>query len=152
MSETFRLIYVSTAAAGLTVESVADILARSVQSNRRNAITGMLLFEGNQFWECLEGAEAEVMATYHRIKRDARHFDLQLLSTGTDTKRKFPKFALGFTSLHELPTAADGQVVQHKAIGAAFRGVKAASSKLVEDFGDGGPLERFVSGTRKTLH
>jgi hypothetical protein len=67
-----------------------DILVTSVANNRRDDITGVLVHDGRWFAQMLEGREGIVSATFERILRDERHFDVSLVSVHPIGTRRFP--------------------------------------------------------------
>jgi len=71
-----------------------DILAVSAKRNQRDAITGLLLADGESFVQVLEGADRLVTACYERILMDDRHRDARLrLLAGID-ERSFPRWSM----------------------------------------------------------
>ncbi|WP_420141441.1 BLUF domain-containing protein [Sphingomonas sp.] len=89
-----QLVYISTAAAGLSSEGVHDILRASRANNFRAGLTGLLLYDGYRFLQALEGDHARVMAAYERIKADPRHRALVLLSSCGIQARAFGGWAM----------------------------------------------------------
>jgi len=73
-----------------------------------------MLYE-NWFAQILEGAEEAVKPLFERIKRDARHDNVQLLEQGSAPKRSFEKWAIAHAGEHgqaDIPmiASADGLV------------------------------------------
>jgi len=73
-----------------------------------------MLYE-NWFAQILEGAEEAVRPLFERIKRDARHDNVQLLKQGSAPKRSFEKWAIAHAGEHgqaDIPmiASADGLV------------------------------------------
>jgi hypothetical protein len=75
----FQLGYVSTAVEQMLREDLLAILEVSRRTNRDNGVTGLLMFDGKDFLQVLEGDEAAVRETYGRIAQDERHRDLNVL-------------------------------------------------------------------------
>ncbi len=92
-----RLIYCSKLCP-LSTGSIEKILESSRRHNSTNAITGMLLFNGTFFLQCLEGGRAAVNETYGRILRDERHIESMLLSYETIERREFSDWAMGYVA------------------------------------------------------
>lgn len=92
-----RLIYCSKLCP-LSTGTIEKILESSRRYNTANAITGMLLFNGNFFLQCLEGGRAAVNETYGRILRDERHIESVLLSYETIERRAFSDWAMGYVA------------------------------------------------------
>ena len=93
------LIYVSSALGQMDNQEILDILKVSRQNNEREQITGMLLFKGGNFMQVLEGPEEMVLARYERIRKDARHKDVNLLNVTPIQEREFSKWEMGFSNL-----------------------------------------------------
>jgi hypothetical protein len=81
--------YVSTARPGVGDADVATILTTARAFNRRQGITGCLVFDGGRFAQWLEGPAAAVEALLRRIDRDPRHDDLRLVLVRPADRRAF---------------------------------------------------------------
>lgn len=75
---------------------IGDILAKSQHNNRRDGITGALLFNAGCFAQVLEGPLGAVEAAFERIQQDERHGDVSLLALNAIETRSFPNWAMGF--------------------------------------------------------
>lgn len=86
------------------------ILARSSESNARDALTGGLLFTGTRFVQTLEGGAVSVDAALVRIARDPRHAGLTVIDRRAVVVRNFPDWSLSYTgpSLFVARTVARG--------------------------------------------
>lgn len=91
-----QLVYVSTAAPGVSEREVQQILARSRANNARNLLTGLLYFDGLRFMQVLEGAPDRIEATYARITVDPRHRALVVVSRRTIEAREFGNWAMAY--------------------------------------------------------
>jgi hypothetical protein len=89
-----QLTYISTATAGVSQVQVDAILAASRRNNGRNAITGLLLYDGQRFLQALEGPPDAVNAAYTRIKADPRHRAVVMLSSREIEARAFGEWAM----------------------------------------------------------
>lgn len=69
----YQLVYISTATTGANADSVSAILEVSRRNNRRDGITGLLLYDGRRFLQVLEGPQPLVDEAFVRIKADVRH-------------------------------------------------------------------------------
>ncbi len=92
-----QLIYCSRPL-GLDKEQVSAILAESRVHNDRHGISGILLFNGSIFLQCLEGQRVAVNATYQRILQDERHEKPMLLSYREVSERQFADWNMGYVS------------------------------------------------------
>ena len=68
-----QLVYRSKATATFSEEDLARITSDSLPFNEANGITGILLFDGEYFFQVLEGECEKVEALYEHIKKDRRH-------------------------------------------------------------------------------
>ncbi|MBD3746126.1 MAG: BLUF domain-containing protein [Sphingopyxis terrae] len=67
------IIYVSVADPLITPDDIADILGTARRNNARDALTGALIFNGNNFMQLLEGPGDKVEACLAAIRDDRRH-------------------------------------------------------------------------------
>ena len=95
-------IYVSTLAADEPLRAVADIAAKSRSTNRRLDITGLLVFDGMNFCQQLEGGAQELAELMRRIHEDPRHTQVTVVHQGPLDKRRFWNFSLGYTSAEDI--------------------------------------------------
>jgi len=68
-----HLAYVSQALSAVGPELLKNILDTSVRNNKRDGITGVLLYHDEMFFQVLEGPKAAVQHCFARILRDRRH-------------------------------------------------------------------------------
>ena len=97
----YFLTYVSAAVAPLTSDELRELLIICEKNNRRDEISGMLLYKDGNFMQVLEGAEAAVSQTHARIGADPRHAGLITLLKGPLKARQFPDWSMGFKDLGE---------------------------------------------------
>lgn len=90
-----RIIYCSELS-GVDKEAISAILDVSRKKNAKAGITGLLLFNGTYFLQCLEGSRAAVNETYHRIVRDERHRNPVLLTCEELPQRDFADWDMAF--------------------------------------------------------
>lgn len=76
-------------------ETLQSIIAKSIQNNRLDDVTGFLLAGEGRFLQLLEGPAERVEQTYARIGQDARHDDLVLISAGPAEHRLFRDWNMG---------------------------------------------------------
>lgn len=86
-----RAIYVSDAAgsAGASILSMALILGASDANNRRDHLTGVLIFHRGQFMQVIEGARTDLERLLKRLRADVRHTDMRMLFDGPAQGRRF---------------------------------------------------------------
>ena len=95
------LVYVSTATVGLSLDDFLAILDVSQRNNQRFGISGLLVFNGTNFMQCLEGDRAAVNDRLHHIGRDDRHNGLSVIDNRELSKRQFAEWDMGGRYLPE---------------------------------------------------
>ncbi len=88
-----QVTYISTVARNMSDSLVDDILSVSRRNNAAVGVTGLLLFDGRRFLQALEGESMLVQRTYERIRSDARHKAIVLLSSSEVETRAFGQWA-----------------------------------------------------------
>ena len=88
-----QYLYISTAPK-LTREDVDRILESASRNNAASEITGMLLYNGRNFLQLLEGDEAELIALMVRIMHDPRHTGVSMLRHAKVPERAFPEWSM----------------------------------------------------------
>ena len=78
-----RLIYISSLSEDYGKDDVSDIVAVARKKNAENGITGLLIFNGLNFLQILEGNRNAVESTYSRIVLDPRHYSVVTLVSET---------------------------------------------------------------------
>lgn len=102
----FFLVYVSSAVELFTQEGLLILLDRCVERNKKNGISGMLLYKDGNFMQVLEGDEAVVLCTYEKILKDHRHHGVNVLLQGYQACRQFPMWSMGFYNLGFIDESA----------------------------------------------
>ena len=92
-----RLVYSSSARAGLTARDLEQILLSARTRNTTHKVTGMLLYRDGVFLQLLEGRRDNVHDIYNLIGRDRRHHHLINLLEETITERDFPSWTMGYS-------------------------------------------------------
>ena len=85
-----RIVYVSRAAPGMTLETVFGISRAAHVANARDGLSGGLIFLDGCFASALEGPGAALGAAFARIGRDARHGPVALRARERALCRLFP--------------------------------------------------------------
>lgn len=91
-----RLVYVSRAEETLSFKDAQTILDRSWHNNRTQGITGVLIYDGTFFIQCLEGEKEAVEKCYERIRRDTRHRELRLVDISPVDERRFKDWNMSY--------------------------------------------------------
>lgn len=92
----FYTVYSSAASHALSDGELNTLLTVSRRNNRRDNITGLLLYVEGNFFQVLEGKQPAVEALYERILRDTRHSRVVHLVKGEHPRRQFPEWAMAF--------------------------------------------------------
>ena len=91
----FTLLYVSDATA--SAGAIASIARQSRMRNRREDITGLLIFDGACFAQLVEGPKTALVSLVERLEVDPRHVCMEVLSfSHSGIKRRFPNWLLGY--------------------------------------------------------
>ena len=98
-----RLIYFSTARLGLDRSDLEALLSAAAAHNRAAGITGVLLFNGLNFLQVLEGPATAVEALFDRIAGDPRHGGVALLKREAIETPSYPLWGM---KLKEIETPA----------------------------------------------
>ncbi len=88
-----QYLYISTAPT-LPCEEVEAILAASARNNTARGITGLLLFNGRNFLQLLEGEADEVAGLMETITADPRHAGVSVLDRRMIEVRTCPDWAM----------------------------------------------------------
>lgn len=91
-----RLVYVSTAHPDLMLADLDAILETARARNEAEGVTGLLIFNGFNFMQLLEGAAESVERVFASICRDARHTGVVRVLSGTADARVFPDWTMGY--------------------------------------------------------
>lgn len=82
MQDLIRISYASMAnpsAAGVQGDLI-DILHQARHFNAKQQIHGVLFYDNNYFFQCLEGEREQVFKLYHKIAKDSRHNNIVQLT------------------------------------------------------------------------
>ncbi len=102
-----HFFYLSSASRMLAASELEAILEVSRRNNAAAGVTGMLIHHEGTFIQYLEGPHDAVVATERRIRRDRRHSGVLTLSQGTDGRRLFDGWSMGFANAPQLDAQAD---------------------------------------------
>lgn len=118
------LIYVSTARPGLDQDEFLSILGVAERNNQRLGITGLILYNGFNFIQCLEGDRASVNDRLYHIGLDDRHNGLTILTHHDTANRQFAKWSMAGQYLpvqQGLPRADLAEILSADTVGEATR-------------------------------
>jgi methanogenic corrinoid protein MtbC1 len=95
------LCYQSRAKRQPSPEDLAQLVMEARERNRQFGVTGMLVHEGDRFFQWLEGPGIALEGLWSSIKSDDRHEDIELLGEGVTPVRLFSEWDLRFLSRPE---------------------------------------------------
>ncbi|WP_158279890.1 BLUF domain-containing protein [Coraliomargarita sinensis] len=144
----YQIIYISTANAGLTEDSLLELLSASQKRNAARQITGILLHSDGNIIQVIEGPEAKVKGLYEKISDDPRHRGVTLISGRSVQRRDFPKFKMGFKRARskdfkaQLPGFTD-VVEKGKVTDEELAGLSKLVSVFIRTFAKSTNIDRF---------
>lgn len=94
-----HLAYVSSATREMSEEDLLFLLEQSRNRNKRQNVTGMLLYAGGNFFQVLEGNKKDVEEIYQAICQDDRNKGNILVIKESISERVFPDWWMGFRHL-----------------------------------------------------
>ena len=80
VNDLISLCYVSRSLIGEDPAQLVDIWEAAERNNEANGLSGALYFDGEIFFQVIEGQEKDVQETFEKIQKDTRHADLKVLS------------------------------------------------------------------------
>lgn len=96
-----RLLYCSVPN-GIGDDGIAGILDVSHANNALDDITGVLVYNGCYFLQCLEGGRRAVSKRFTAIAADKRHKDLEILDFSPIAERRFPAWTMQYVGGTDL--------------------------------------------------
>jgi len=91
-----ELSYLSEAVSDMSFLGLMRLLESARAFNQKNEITGILLYDNQQFGQVIEGERASIMKVWKRIQEDKRHHRVELLEIREIAERSFPDWLLRF--------------------------------------------------------
>ena len=92
----YTLTYESVVADKMDNNDMALLLEQSRNNNKRDGITGCLIYYRGGFIQVLEGEKSKVLATYEKIKVDQRHKEVHMFSEDHNVERSFPNWGMAY--------------------------------------------------------
>ncbi|WP_367846661.1 BLUF domain-containing protein [Rhodoferax sp. WC2427] len=96
MNTLLSLVYVSSARLPLGEPALEQLLCKARDRNQQNALTGVLLYNGGNFMQYLEGPAPALQETYRRIARDPLHENVIELLLEPIAERSYSRWDMGF--------------------------------------------------------
>jgi len=107
-----RIVYLSTATRLMSDADLMEVLRVSRVNNARDNVTGLLLYQGGNFIQLLEGESAAIDMVYERIEKDPRHHSCLRMLDGESEERLFPDWSMGFRPNASLSTALKDEIAE----------------------------------------
>ncbi len=103
-----NLFYCSLAEKDISKDDILNILSWSRQYNKKNDVTGILLYwkKTNQFMQVLEGEENILLNLYDKICKDTRHSLIKIIYQEGIIERGFKDWTMAFQSIDEIDTSS----------------------------------------------
>lgn len=95
----YQINYWSKASQPMSRFALQSLAKDAEQRNKKQNITGVLLFGSGIFFQCLEGPYHKVFPLFEKIAADPRHYDVTLVSQECHSERFFSQWSMGFTRL-----------------------------------------------------
>ena len=91
--------YSCFASPGLQPFELEQILGVSCGNNARDAVTGLLMFNGAAFVQTIEGPDAAIDRLLMRIASDSRQCQMEICDDRSIDRRIFPDWTMGYVRL-----------------------------------------------------
>jgi Sensors of blue-light using FAD len=99
------ILYVSVADPELVSDDIYQLVGNAQQRNLTDNISGVMLYNGSNFLQLIEGEDGIIDDCFARIVGDPRHSGVITLRNELSTVREFPLWAMRY-SLVEQPAEA----------------------------------------------
>ncbi|MEJ7930048.1 BLUF domain-containing protein [Ramlibacter sp. AN1015] len=94
------LTYTSTCAGVPLSSELKHLLSRAQARNAEFGVTGLLLFRGGAFAQCIEGPAESIEHILGVISADPLHTDIVITSRERVTERAFPEWSMALRTVH----------------------------------------------------
>ena len=91
-----QVSYLSKSPEPMTAEALLSLLNECRTNNRKNGVTGMLLYANGTFLQAIEGEEKVIDALLERIYADPRHAEIQMLHRTEIDRPQYADWSMGF--------------------------------------------------------
>ncbi len=107
MSKLIRFVYFSQAQYEFKDEELRNLLQVCQANNKKNGISGLLVYHDLNFFQVLEGESDAVYALLSVIEQDTRHRDVMAVLEESISERSFANWSMGY-----LPIMGDQVLLQ----------------------------------------
>lgn len=139
------IIYRSQLTASVTPEMLQALVDRSAAKNLAIQVTGILLFDGQHFFQVLEGSMEAVLAVYQRISQDDRHYNLIELVRDYAPARRFGHAGMELFDLRDYQDSAVVDALLNRVTLNAERVKSDRVVKFLRSFVEGRDKETFIA-------
>ncbi len=91
-----QLCYISKATGQFEKSDLMELLAKARAANSVKDVTGFLVFDGDHFFQLLEGEDSAVEFIFKKIKNDPRHSNITLLMDSEAQDRLLADWSMQF--------------------------------------------------------
>ena len=106
-----ELSYLSESVSDMSFLGLMRLLESARAFNQKHGVTGILLYDNQQFGQVIEGERQNIMKVWKRIQEDKRHHRIELLEIREISSRSFPTWLLRFyggdTLIRDYPALAE---------------------------------------------
>ncbi|MCZ4057905.1 diguanylate phosphodiesterase [Pantoea sp. LMR881] len=139
------LIYRSRLSVEVALDVLEQVVARAKVNNEKINVTGILLFDGEHFFQVLEGSVESVNAVYDRISKDTRHYNLVELLRDYAPSRRFGNAGMELFDLRCYDKASVLQAVLAKGTSQYALTYDDRVLKFIRTFVAGNNKEAFIN-------
>ena len=132
-----RIVYTSQATEAFSKRDLLDLLHDARAYNSIDEITGFLYYRNGLFFQVIEGESEKVDDLFSRIKKDQRHFDVQVIFREKVEKLLFNDWSMGCiefenSSLNAIP-GLNSEVASQEALALLTKHLPRISSLLISN-------------------
>lgn len=98
------VIYISTAVSSFSRDDLDTLVATCAERNRRDDITGCLVYNGVNFIQLLEGESDKIAACMARISGDERHTGVVTIRDNEISARECPEWGMVGLKVSQQPS------------------------------------------------
>jgi hypothetical protein len=103
MENLIHVIYVSSAVPEISEHDTVQFLNEARKANRKNDVSGLMLYIGGSFLQLLEGEATKVDMVCSAIFQDKR--EMRMILREPIAEREFPEWTMGFEAVEPLEAA-----------------------------------------------
>ncbi len=105
MEELIHIVYASFSDKNLSEKELNKLLKDIRIKNKKQNVTGLLLYNDGAFIQVIEGESDIIHNLYKIIKKDKRHTNIVKLLDEPISERAFPDWSMGFRKINRKQSA-----------------------------------------------